>query len=96
MFWVCLMLVKLAKRVADCQQRAAECRTPAERASVDDAKHVSLGLERRWMTLANSIDFEDRLGAFTREGHTPASWCWARHAQPCRASCVLALACRCV
>jgi hypothetical protein len=60
------MLVKLSQRVADCLQRAAECRKRAESASDPDFRRSFLAIERRWIALANSFDFEDRLAAACR------------------------------
>ena len=60
------MLTKLSEEIAECYRRAQEARQKAEEASDPSIKRDFLGLERRWMFLAHSYEFTERLSRFPR------------------------------
>ena len=59
------MLQKLAKEIAECYGLARDCREGAERALDQATKNDFLDQERRWLSLANSYEFAERLSNFT-------------------------------
>jgi hypothetical protein len=61
------MLEKLSFKVAYCHQRARECSLNAQRADNDVLRQEYLEFERRWMMLAESYSFGERLDRFTHE-----------------------------
>jgi hypothetical protein len=60
------MLRKLSQEIADCYRYAADCRRKADAASVPTEKQEFLDMERRWVFLARSYEFTERLTEFTR------------------------------
>jgi hypothetical protein len=71
------MLLKLSDPVGECLRRAEECRRRA-RISPDAPSIMNyLRMEQRWLFLARSREFEERLSRFigSREvdHHSPAS-----------------------
>ena len=61
------MLQKLKTEIAECYQHALECRRRADDSSDPGCKQEFLGMEERWIQLAHSYDFAQRLGSFTDE-----------------------------
>ena len=61
------MLLKLTTDIAECYRRAAECRERAESAPSESAKRAFLDLERRWLSLADSYEFAERLSDVPKE-----------------------------
>jgi hypothetical protein len=61
------MLQKLAEQVADCYRRAREARHKAERAAEGAVRQDYLDLERRWLKLAESYQFTQRVATFQGE-----------------------------
>jgi hypothetical protein len=59
------MLQNLSKEVRECHLRAEQCRRLAELASCDPAKADYVAMERRWLSLARSYEFAERLSNFT-------------------------------
>jgi len=58
-------LQKLTKEIAECHEHARACRERAERALDPAAKNDFLDQERRWLSLAHSYEFAERLSRFT-------------------------------
>jgi hypothetical protein len=61
------MLVKLSEQIAECFARAAEFRARAKQAADSTQRDFLLDMERRWLALARSYEFERRLADFTAE-----------------------------
>jgi hypothetical protein len=61
------MLRKVSDQVACCYQRASECRAKAANAFNEAAKQEYLDMERRWLMLARSYEFSDRLTDYNNE-----------------------------
>ena len=61
------MLQRTAKLVADCCQRAAESAQRARNAQNASDREFYLDMERRWMFLANSYEFTDRVTSASNE-----------------------------
>ena len=61
------MLRHLSERVRLCYERAAEAREQAEATSDPEAKDDFVRMEKRWLLLARSYEFGERLEDFTRE-----------------------------
>ena len=61
------MLLKLTSNIAECHRRATECRERAESAPSESAKQAFLDLERRWLSLAHSYEFAERLSDVPKE-----------------------------
>jgi len=59
------MLQSLSKDIRERYLRAEECRRLAEGASTPAAKTDFLDMERRWLSLAHSYEFAERLSDFT-------------------------------
>jgi hypothetical protein len=65
-----VMLQNLPDEVDDCLQRAGRCRQCAEAALDPNTKADFLDIERRWLSLARSYEFSEKLSRFT----APLSW----------------------
>jgi hypothetical protein len=61
------MLQRTAKLVADCYQRAAESAQRARNAQNASDREFYLDMERRWMFLADSYEFTDRVTSMSNE-----------------------------
>jgi hypothetical protein len=61
------MLNTLSDEIAACHRHAAECREKAEQARDPELKRDLLALERSWLFLASSYEFNGRLSDFTDE-----------------------------
>jgi hypothetical protein len=59
------MLQNLSEQIRDCHHQAEECRRLAATASTEDAKADFLAMEDRWLSLARSYEFAERLSNFT-------------------------------
>lgn len=59
------MLRKLSNEIAECYRHAEDCRRKANEATAPDAKEDYLEGERRWLFLAHSYEFTERLTDFT-------------------------------
>jgi hypothetical protein len=59
------MLQKLSKDISECYQLAEQARRLAESANTASAKGDFLAMEQRWLALAHSYEFSERLSAFT-------------------------------
>ena len=70
------MLQKLTEEIAECYRHARECRKSAERVPDPATKNDFLDQERRWLSLAHSYEFAERLSAFTGEVRLDAATKW--------------------
>jgi len=59
------MLQSLSKDISECYLRAEQCKRLAEGALTPAAKKDFLDMERRWLSLARSYEFAERLSDFT-------------------------------
>jgi hypothetical protein len=61
------MLLKLSGEIAECYRHATEARERARIAGNEATKQDFLDVERRWLSLAHSYEFAERLSNFTNE-----------------------------
>jgi hypothetical protein len=54
-------MLKLTEEIAECYRRAHESREQAERTPDPSLKQDFLDLERRWLSLARSYEFSERV-----------------------------------
>jgi hypothetical protein len=59
------MLQNLSGEIRECLRRAEECRRLAEAALIESTKTDYLEMEQRWLNLARSYEFSERLSRFT-------------------------------
>lgn len=59
------MLQKLSEEIADCYRHASHCRERAKEALDPATKRDFLDMEWRWLSLARSYEFAERLSDFT-------------------------------
>jgi len=66
--WViaAVMLFKLSEDIAECYCRAQEARQKAEQTTDPSIKGDFYDLERRWLFLAHSYEFTERLSEFQK------------------------------
>jgi hypothetical protein len=55
------MLQKLTEEIAECYAQASHCRERAKQALDPSIKRDFLDMERRWLSLARSYEFAERL-----------------------------------
>jgi hypothetical protein len=58
------MLQKLSSEILECHRHADECRQRSKAASTDPARQDFLDMEQRWLSLARSYEFAERLSNF--------------------------------
>jgi hypothetical protein len=61
------MLNKLSEQVRNCYQHAEDCARHAAEETDPQLKHDFLDLEKRWLLLARSFEFNERLSDFSDE-----------------------------
>lgn len=61
------MLQKFSTQVANCYERAGESRARAAAAANENDKTEYLNIERRWIMLARSYEWSERITGFTEE-----------------------------
>jgi hypothetical protein len=61
------MLHKFTEEIAECYRHARECRERAERVPDPATKNDFFDQERRWLSMAHSYEFAERLSDFTGE-----------------------------
>ena len=61
------MLLRLSEEICECYMRAAQARMYANYAHDPKVKQDFLDMERRWLNLARSYEFTERLSNFTGE-----------------------------
>lgn len=59
------MLQNLSREIRACYDHAEQCRRLADGALTEAGKLDSLDMERRWLSLAHSYEFAERLSTFT-------------------------------
>jgi hypothetical protein len=59
------MLQKLGPEIRECYRHAELCKRLAETALTESGKADYLDMERRWLSLARSYEFSERLSNFT-------------------------------
>jgi hypothetical protein len=59
------MLQKLTNEIAECYRLALECRRGADQSRDPGTTQDYLDMERRWLQLAHSYEFAERLSNFT-------------------------------
>ena len=60
------MLQNLSEEIRDCLHRAEECRRLSKIAVSASAIQDYLNMEQRWLSLARSYEFSERLSTFTK------------------------------
>jgi hypothetical protein len=60
------MLLKLSNEISECYSRAVEARACAEGATDPSIRADYLAAEQRWLSLAHSYEFAERLSRFTQ------------------------------
>jgi hypothetical protein len=61
------MLQSLSERIRECYEHAEECARKADAQTDPTLKQDFLDMEKRWLTLARSFEFSQRLGDFSDE-----------------------------
>jgi chromosome segregation ATPase len=59
------MLQNLSIEIRECLQRAEECKRQSKTALTASAVKEYLEMEQRWLSLAHSYEFTERLSRFT-------------------------------
>ena len=59
------MLQNLSNEIRECYRAAEDCRRCADEATDPVTKQDYLAMEQRWLSLARSYDFTERLARFT-------------------------------
>jgi hypothetical protein len=67
------MLESLSEQIRECYEHAAECARKAATQSDPALKQDFLDMERRWLSLAGSFEFSERLGEFSAEANRRAT-----------------------
>ena len=73
------MLNNLSKQIRDCLQHAEDCARKAAAQTDPKLKEDFLNNERRWLALAQSYDFTQRLGDFSDEAKRQADKLQGQH-----------------
>ena len=60
------MLQNLSEEIRECLSRAEECRRVSKTALSASVIEDNLDMEQRWLALARSYDFTERLSTFVR------------------------------
>jgi hypothetical protein len=60
------MLQSLSEEIRECLRRAEKCKRWAKTALTPSAIKDYLDMEQRWLNLARSYEFSERLSAFTK------------------------------
>jgi hypothetical protein len=66
-----VMLNNLSEQIRDCLQHAEDCARKAAAQTDPTLKADFLDLERRWLVLARSYDFTERLNSFSKYSPKP-------------------------
>ena len=61
------MLQNLSKEISECLRLAEECKRLSKTALTASAIKDYLEMEQRWLTLAHSYEFAERLSRFTAQ-----------------------------
>ncbi len=61
------MLTNLSEEIRECLQHAEECARQAAAQNCPKLKQDFLDMERRWLSLARSYEFSERLNDFSSE-----------------------------
>lgn len=69
------MLQNLSEQIRECLRRAEECKRLAETALTATGKADYLDMERRWLSLARSYEFAERLSNFVGLVGSPPRRC---------------------
>ena len=59
------MLQKLSSEIRECYEHAMEARRKADAATHPNTKQDFADMERRWLSLARSYEFAERVSRFT-------------------------------
>jgi hypothetical protein len=72
------MLNNLSKQIRECLDHAEDCRCKAADLTDPKLKEDFLDMERRWLALAQSYDFTQRIGDFSDEAKRQADKLWGQ------------------
>ena len=70
-----VMLANLSEQIRDCLDHAEECARKAADQTDPGLRNDFLRLEKRWLELARSWEFADRLDRFTKDSPKPKPVC---------------------
>ena len=62
-----VMLANLSEEIRNCLERAEECARKAAVQTDPGLRDDFLRLQKRWLALAQSMEFAERLGSFTKK-----------------------------
>ena len=65
------MLSSVSEQIRECYRHAEDCARKAAAQADPTLKADFLDLERRWLVLARSYDFTERLNSFTKNSPKP-------------------------
>ena len=65
------MLSNVSEQIRECYRHAEDCARKAAAQADPTLKADFLDLERRWLVLARSYDFTERLNSFTKNSPKP-------------------------
>ena len=65
------MLSSVSEQIRECYRHAEDCAREAAAQADPTLKADFLDLERRWLVLARSYDFTERLNSFTKNSPKP-------------------------
>jgi len=65
------MLNNLSEQIRDCLLHAGDCAQKAAAQKDPGLRDDFLRLEKRWLELARSMEFAERLNSFTKNAATP-------------------------
>jgi hypothetical protein len=65
------MLNNLSEQIRDCLRHAEDCARKAAAQTGLELRDDFLGLDKRWLELAQSIEFAERLNSFTKNRSKP-------------------------
>jgi hypothetical protein len=65
------MLNNLSEQIRDCLRHAEDCARKAAAQTDLELRDDFLGLEKRWLELARSVEFAERLTSFTKNRFKP-------------------------
>jgi hypothetical protein len=66
-----VVLNNLSEQIRDCLQHAEDCASKAAAQSDPGLRNDFLRLEKRWLDLARSMEFAERLNGFTKNISEP-------------------------
>jgi hypothetical protein len=66
------MLANISEQIRDCLDHAEECARQAAAQTCPKLRQDFLDMERRWLSLARSYEFSERINDFAKNRPTPS------------------------